>query len=175
MARGYGLLNDSGLIPLTVGGLNLDLSATGGTSQFLKQNTLGGTPTLSRPAASDLSDYTTWTDYSGTSTVVGWSSTTTKDIRYFVIGKMVVVIWTIIGTSNSTASTFTIPFTSINSANFLGFNMGAARDNGAAYISAQNYIPINSGTINLGATAASYTWTGSGTKGTEGMMIVPVQ
>lgn len=43
-------------IGLLYGGTNADLSGTGGTSQFLRQNTVGGTITVVRPAISDLSD-----------------------------------------------------------------------------------------------------------------------
>ncbi len=46
----------AGLVPLARGGIHADLTATGGTSQFLKQNTVGGQPTFTRPACADLSD-----------------------------------------------------------------------------------------------------------------------
>jgi len=49
-----------------------------------------------------------WTDY--TSTQVGWSSTTTFLVRYFLIGKMVTVYFRVTGTSNSTTTTITMPF-----------------------------------------------------------------
>lgn len=61
----------------------------------------------------NLLDPTDWVDYSSTSTVVGWSTTTQKDIRYRVIGKMVFVNYLIVGTSNSTSATFTLPFNSV--------------------------------------------------------------
>ena len=43
-------------IGLAKGGTNADLSATGGTSNFLRQNTVGGTISVIRPAVADLSD-----------------------------------------------------------------------------------------------------------------------
>lgn len=46
------------IVTLAKGGTGVDLSGTGGTSQFLRQNTLGGTVTVVRPAISDLSDGT---------------------------------------------------------------------------------------------------------------------
>jgi len=46
----------SGLIGLAHGGVNLDLTATGGTSQVLKQTSAGGAITVARLACSDLSD-----------------------------------------------------------------------------------------------------------------------
>jgi hypothetical protein len=47
---------NASIIGLAYGGTNADLSATGGTSQFLRQNTVGGTVTVVRPAVADLSD-----------------------------------------------------------------------------------------------------------------------
>ncbi len=46
----------SGLIGLAHGGVNLDLTATGGTSQVLKQTSSGGAITVARLACADLSD-----------------------------------------------------------------------------------------------------------------------
>jgi hypothetical protein len=43
-------------VGLAYGGTNADLSATGGTSQFLRQNSVGAAVTVVRPAVSDLSD-----------------------------------------------------------------------------------------------------------------------
>jgi hypothetical protein len=45
----------AGKIGLAYGGTNSDLSATGGTSQFLKQNSVGAPVTVVQPAFSDLS------------------------------------------------------------------------------------------------------------------------
>ena len=52
----------------------------------------------------------TWVDYSATSTIVGWSSFTIKNIRYYVVGKIITVFYQFNGTSNSTTTTFTLPF-----------------------------------------------------------------
>jgi len=51
----------TGHLAVARGGTNADLSATGGTSQFLRQNSIGAAITVVRPAASDLSDGTTGT------------------------------------------------------------------------------------------------------------------
>ena len=51
-----------------------------------------------------------WTDYSGTSAITGWSSTTTKEIWYKKIGKLVFVQYRIEGTSNSTAISVPLPY-----------------------------------------------------------------
>ena len=44
------------IIGLSKGGTGVSLAGTGGTSQFLRQNTVGGTITVVRPSISDLSD-----------------------------------------------------------------------------------------------------------------------
>jgi hypothetical protein len=46
------------IIDLARGGAGVSLSGTGGASQFLRQNTVGGTVTVVRPAVADLSDNT---------------------------------------------------------------------------------------------------------------------
>lgn len=51
-----------GNISLSHGGTNADLSATGGTSQVLKQTSIGGNITVGQLAASDLSNGTTGTN-----------------------------------------------------------------------------------------------------------------
>lgn len=60
--------------------------------------------------AQDPASTGAWTDYSASSTIVGWSSFTTKVLRYMVIGKLVFVQYYLQGTSNSTLVTFTLPF-----------------------------------------------------------------
>lgn len=49
----------SGQLALAQGGTNADLSATGGTSKFLKQASTGAAITVVRPACADLSDSAT--------------------------------------------------------------------------------------------------------------------
>jgi hypothetical protein len=44
------------IIDITRGGAGVSLAATGGTSQFLRQNSVGATISVVRPAVSDLSD-----------------------------------------------------------------------------------------------------------------------
>lgn len=55
-----------------------------------------------------------WTDYSATSTIVGWSSFTTKLIRYRILGKQMFFEVLLQGVSNSTAATFTLPNNNVN-------------------------------------------------------------
>jgi hypothetical protein len=64
-----GGLWNAAVIGLAYGGTRADLSLTGGTSQFLRQNTVGGNVTVVRPAMSDLSDSTTWAGNTSISSV----------------------------------------------------------------------------------------------------------
>jgi hypothetical protein len=52
---------------------------------------------------------TAWTDYSSTSTVVGWASFTTKSIYYKKVGKLVFLSVYLNGESNSALATITVP------------------------------------------------------------------
>jgi len=54
-----------------------------------------------------------WADYFATSTIVGWSSFTDSYIYTKKIGKTVFVRYLLSGTSNSTTTTFTVPYNSI--------------------------------------------------------------
>lgn len=72
--------------------------------------TPGGTPASRKIQVANLPlGFGAWTDYSGTSTIVGWGAFTLKTISYRVIGKTVLVAFLITGTSNSATTTFTLP------------------------------------------------------------------
>jgi nitrogen fixation protein len=63
-------------------------------------------------ALAGKADNATVTDISLTSTIVGWSSFTVRDIRVIDLGSFAIVFFRIQGTSNSTAASFTLPFNS---------------------------------------------------------------
>jgi len=54
-------------------------------------------------------DTAAWVDYSATSTITGWSSYTTKLIKYQVVGNIMRVMVQIEGTGTGTAVSFTLP------------------------------------------------------------------
>lgn len=54
-----------------------------------------------------------WSDYSSTSTVVGWSSFAAKKIWYCKIWKIVFISLYISGTSNNTTTTCTLPYATV--------------------------------------------------------------
>jgi len=113
-------------------------------------------------------EYTPWTDYSATSTIVGWSSFTVKIIRYKKVGKLVFVAYRIVGTSDSTYASFTLPYT--NSAEGVGtITTVYGLDNGTALTSPGVCILSPSGsTVTLYKTWAAGGWTNSGTKNANG-------
>jgi hypothetical protein len=55
-----------------------------------------------------------WTDYSATSTIVGWASFTIKALWYKKVSKLVLVQFDLMGTSNSVNTSFTLPLAAAN-------------------------------------------------------------
>ena len=58
----------------------------------------------------DMVTSVAWTDYTATSTRVGWASFTTAQIKYKKIGGLVFVQFELRGTSDDTVATMTLPF-----------------------------------------------------------------
>ena len=102
-----------------------------------------------------------WTDYSGISTIVGWSSYIIKQIFYKKTGKTVFVRFYIQGTSNNTASTFTVPF--IGPAAPWLFETIWGMDNGSWATRPCVVLP-NSQIVSAYTTRANGAWTASGDK-----------
>lgn len=109
-----------------------------------------------------------WTDYSATSTIVGWVSFTTKALSYKKIGKTVFVSFNLVGTSNATSATFTVPYASVNVTNlYHGTLLLQAQDSGSTLTVITNVsLPPNSQIVTASSTAGITTggWTNSGTK-----------
>ena len=109
---------------------------------------------------------TPWIDFSQQSTIVGWSIFTTRQIRYKVVGNIVYVYLYLSGTSNSTQTTFTLPFLPKNT---FAFPSPYTSDNGVYTIGGFG-LNISGNVITLYRTnSASNTginniWTASGTK-----------
>lgn len=104
---------------------------------------------------------TAWTDYSATSTIVGWSSYTTKNIYYKDIGKTRFVTYVLAGTSNSTSTTFTVPSASSNTVDTVFASR--AMDNSVEGATGLGALLPNSSTVNCYRSALA-AWTASGTK-----------
>lgn len=111
----------------------------------------------------DTSGGGAWVDYSATSTIVGWSSFTSgwKTIKYRIVGKQMFVLFALDGISNSTTTTFTLPFNSVNVIRIIGscycVNNGVTV--GGYYANVKDTSTIQ-GFTGLAASA----WTSSGTK-----------
>ena len=111
---------------------------------------------------------TPWADYSVTSTIVGWSSFTTKSIYYKKIGKTVFVTFYLVGTSNNTGVSFTLPFAASNTVETEA--IGRASDNGGGAVAALVFVPVGTDIAYMCANTSGSggTWTASGAKGAYG-------
>jgi len=104
-------------------------------------------------------------NYSGTSTVVGWSSLSAKDIFYWTVGDTVFVSFVLNGTSNSTSVTFTLPYTSAANTGYSTYFSVRGADNGVQLTtSCLGELPNNSNTVTCYKNMASATWTASNSK-----------
>ena len=104
---------------------------------------------------------TAWTDYSATSTIVGWSSFITKHIYYKDVGKTRFVTFNLFGTSNSTSISFTLPSASSNTVDIVF--ACRVHDNGVEGATGLASIAANASTVNCYRSALA-AWTASGTK-----------
>jgi hypothetical protein len=104
-----------------------------------------------------------WADYSATSTIVGWASFTTKSIFTKKIGKTVFISFYIAGTSNSTSTTFTVPYASATTNPSIFSTITQTQDNGIASVGNCN-LPNNSSTVTCLYGTTYTSWTNSGTK-----------
>ena len=108
----------------------------------------------------NLLDPTDWVDYSATSTIVGWSSFTTKVLKYRIVGKQLFYQVYLSGTSNSLNLTFTLPNSCVNIASSSPIR---ATNNGTASVGLLE-ISTSSSTVNCYTSVAGAAWTASGTK-----------
>jgi hypothetical protein len=120
---------------------------------------------------------TPWIDYSNQSTIVGWSAFTTRKIRYKVLGKLIVLSFSIVGTSNSATTSFTMPFNigTLDGADILPTirvtNNGATLLGNAASTAGSNNLVFSFMSAYGTYTA---TWTASGTKAIYGQYIFEI-
>jgi hypothetical protein len=122
-----------------------------------------------QPSGGDV--YTNaWADYSASSTIVGWSSFTTKSILYKRVGKLVFVQFNIYGTSNANTASFTVPYATSSSypSDISEFYILATDNGNGLYIGIFGYFSQNSQSINFANNYSGTLWTSSGTKGIKG-------
>ncbi len=111
-----------------------------------------------------------FTDYSSTSTIVGWSSYAIKTIKYKKIGKTVILYYCIDGTSNSTATSITLPFAPVQAFRAC---VPRIRDNTTEENPGTSVADTDSSCV-FKRTLENATWTASGTKTITGQFIYEV-
>jgi len=109
-----------------------------------------------------------WIDYSDDSTVIGWSSTTIKDIRYKKIGNFYFVQFVIEGTSggSGTVASFTVPETKDTDESCV--NIIRVKNNSGSWVAGLQVLGNASTQVNLYSDPNGTAWTASGTKGVQG-------
>ncbi len=107
-----------------------------------------------------------WTDYSGDSTVTGWSSTTIKDIHYKKIGNMVFVLFVIEGTSDQTYARFTVPYAKATDESCV--NIIRAKDDGGAWVAGLQVLGNGAIIVNLYKDPNGGAFQSSNAKGVQG-------
>jgi len=143
------------------------------TDILLVTKSPGGAAASNKVTVSTLLNTTAWTDYSATSTIVGWSSFTIKNIYYKKIGTLVFCSFALQGVSNSTTTTFTLP----DVVNAAAFNMTVplyAGDNSVQVSTAIAFLTAGSATIACYPTGAGGGWTASNTKSVRGQFFYEV-
>lgn len=112
----------------------------------------------------------TWVDYSATSTIVGWSSFTNKQIKYLISGKQLIVQVYLAGTSNSATTSFTLPN---NCVNILSIVANYGINNGVTANQTFFQSAVNSNVISCLQSGTS-TWTATGTKIVIGQFFIEI-
>lgn len=116
-----------------------------------------------------------WQDYSGTSTITGWTTYTTKKIYYKRLGKQIWVTFNIAGTSNATSVSFTLPYASDNVSLIYGGAMVTVQDNGTTKTTAcAAKLAANASTVNCYTDMSTGSWTNSGTKQVAGTFVYEI-
>jgi hypothetical protein len=99
---GYG--SPESVVSSGIGSVYLRKDGGAGTSIYVKESGTAGTGWIPYVGETD------WTNYFATSTIVGWAAGIAGTIYYKKIGKTVFVDFALSGTSNSTTTTFTLPY-----------------------------------------------------------------
>jgi hypothetical protein len=107
-----------------------------------------------------------WQSFTGSSTISGWSSLATSRLLYKKLGNLVYVQYQLEGISNSTGTSFTVPYTQQSNIPLRviqrGMNAGSQLD--YCYAS----FPSSSTLVTFYPTKSASSWTASGEKRIEG-------
>lgn len=104
-------------------------------------------------------------DYSATSTIVGWSSFTMKLLVVGRVADLAFVTFDLRGTSNSTAVTFTLPWTLTSLSTI---STCKAINNAGIPATGMVVSAVSGNTITIYATLGASAWTNTGTKEATG-------
>lgn len=111
---------------------------------------------------------TAWTDYSASSTIVGWSSFITKKIYYKDIGKTRFIQVHLDGTSNATTVSLTLPSATSNTISY----GGQIRTDDNSVVNIGQYVLLqNTSIVDVYYGPSASSWTASGTKRVFGTII----
>jgi len=144
-----------------------------GNNEFLGRKTGGGANIqgLSVSEAQAMLGVGAWIDYSSLSTIVGWSSFTTTNIFYkYLSNDLIMVIFSISGTSNSVDATFTLPFSNSNA--FSIHFQANVSNNGAANLG-RSLMPAGN-LVDIRAGVSGGAFTATGTKSAFGQFLLPI-
>lgn len=129
-----------------------------------------GTITPAELVAGAGTDWAT-TDISGSSTIVGWASFTVKQLRYRQVGKFIYVFYYLAGTSNDTATSFTVPVSPATTMNEYEGVSGLHIDNGAVGTQPRWNLVSSGSVVTFFTTFAGGGWTASGSKDIRGTVV----
>ena len=118
-------------------------------------------------------DTAAWVDYSATSTITGWSSYTTKLIKYQVVGNIMRVMVQIEGTGTGTSVSFTLP----NSATAWGkqYFILHTRNNTTQSASVAT-VAANGSTVTVSNSASTTSsWTNAVGRDVQGQFFINIQ
>lgn len=98
-----------------------------------------------------------WIDYSSTSTLTGWTSTSVKSIQYMIIGKLMIFKFNIVGVTSTgvNTATLTMPFAS---SSFADLNTPIKTITATTTAVGNALVSAGSSTVNLYPTAANGNW-----------------
>jgi len=165
----HSLVDDGAVTAIVNADIGASAAIVGSKLNLAAAGAIGGTT----PAAGAFTTLTAtgdiytnaWTDYSATSTVVGWSDFTAKIIYTKKIGKVVFVKFILSGTSNATGISFTLPYACEAVAGNVSVPMGYGIDNTEALTTPGRLsIVANTATVNCYKDMAGAAWTNSGNK-----------
>ena len=142
---------------LTLSGLTASLPVFSDGSKKLISKSVADTLTALRVRE--------WIDYTASSSIVGWGSFVYSYISYAKINHTVFVQFAIAGESNSTTTTFTLPYDNV--ASFFGNTMLTGSDNGTQ-LTTPGKVSISTDIVTCYKDCASTLFTGSGTKVVRG-------